>query len=187
MDDEALSARPELLLYLASGADVGRFSVGPALAAAAARAGWAFECYYDELRRVGEAANAAADRFDVDRIVGELEALYERVLTGRTRKGFDSSIYRNGYRRYFKADETSDPFHRLYEQKRRAVLRGFADHEGLTIVDVGGGYGRLAGPLARTHSVTLVDISPEMLEEARSSLPPEVAIVRADARQLPFG
>jgi len=140
----------------------------------------------DELHRVGEAANAAADRFDVDRIVGELEGLYERVLTGPSRQGFDSSIYRSGYRRYFKADDTRDPFHRLYEQKRLAVLRGFADHEGLTIVDVGGGYGRLAGPLARTHSVTLVDISPEMLEEARSSLPPEVTLVQADARQLPF-
>ena len=51
MDDEALSERPQLLLYLASGADVGRFSVGPALAAAAERAGLMFECYYDELRK----------------------------------------------------------------------------------------------------------------------------------------
>lgn len=43
--------RPALLLYLASGADPQRLAVGPALAAAADRAGWGFECYYDELRR----------------------------------------------------------------------------------------------------------------------------------------
>lgn len=40
-----------LLLYLASGTDAQRLAVGPALAAAADRAGWGFECYYDALRR----------------------------------------------------------------------------------------------------------------------------------------
>jgi hypothetical protein len=49
--DEAVSARPRLLLFLASGSDPARFAVGPALAAAAERSGWRFECYYDALRR----------------------------------------------------------------------------------------------------------------------------------------
>lgn len=40
-----------LLLYLARIGDAQRFAVGPTLAAAAERAGWAFECYYDDLRR----------------------------------------------------------------------------------------------------------------------------------------
>jgi len=40
-----------LLLYLASSDDPQRVAVGPALAAAADRAGWGFECYYDALRR----------------------------------------------------------------------------------------------------------------------------------------
>ena len=40
-------APPPLLLYLASGTDPQRLAVGPALAAAADRAGWGFECYYD--------------------------------------------------------------------------------------------------------------------------------------------
>jgi hypothetical protein len=40
-----------LLLYLASSEDPQRVAVGPALAAAAERAGWGFECYYDALRR----------------------------------------------------------------------------------------------------------------------------------------
>lgn len=40
-----------ILLYLASAADPQRFAVGPTLAAAAERAGWGFDCYYDDLRR----------------------------------------------------------------------------------------------------------------------------------------
>jgi hypothetical protein len=39
--------KPKLLLYLANGQDRHRFAVGPALAAAAQRAGWAFDIYYD--------------------------------------------------------------------------------------------------------------------------------------------
>jgi hypothetical protein len=42
--------RPRLLLYLGASSDSTRFSVAPALAAAAAGAGWAFDCYYDALR-----------------------------------------------------------------------------------------------------------------------------------------
>jgi hypothetical protein len=44
--------KPPLLLYLAHGEDRHRCAVGPALAAAAERAGWAFEVYYD-CRRSG--------------------------------------------------------------------------------------------------------------------------------------
>lgn len=43
--------QPPLLVYLSSADDVQRFAVGPALAAAAERAGFGFECYYDALRR----------------------------------------------------------------------------------------------------------------------------------------
>ena len=43
--------RTRLLLYLASAEDSARFAVGPALAAAAERAGWRFECYYDAPRK----------------------------------------------------------------------------------------------------------------------------------------
>lgn len=48
--DEAL-IRPPLLLYLAHAGDLQRSAVAPALAAAAERAGWGFECYYDSLRK----------------------------------------------------------------------------------------------------------------------------------------
>ncbi|HEX8854611.1 MAG TPA: hypothetical protein VF752_03350 [Thermoleophilaceae bacterium] len=43
--------RAPLLFYLARGDDPQRLAVGPALAAAAGRAGWQFECYYAEARR----------------------------------------------------------------------------------------------------------------------------------------
>jgi glycogen(starch) synthase len=96
------------------------------------------------------------------------------------------TVYHRGYRRYFRADEPSDPFHALYERKRRAVLTGLAQERRLRVLDVGGGYGRLAAPLAERHDVTLVDVSEEMLDEARERCPPEVTLVRADARELPF-
>jgi glycogen(starch) synthase len=54
------------------------------------------------------------------------------------------------------------------------------------VLDVGGGYGRFASALATDHAVTLVDVSPEMLEQARQRCPPSVELVEADARELPF-
>jgi hypothetical protein len=48
--DEALSKTP-LLLFLSHARDAQRSAVAPALAAAAERAGWGFECYYDDLRK----------------------------------------------------------------------------------------------------------------------------------------
>lgn len=55
----------------------------------------------------------------------------------------------------------------------------------MRILDVGGGYGRISGPLAETHDVTLCDISPEMLEEAQARWQ-RLTLVEADARKLPF-
>jgi len=98
---------------------------------------------------------------------------------------FDASIYRLGYRRQFRPDEPSNPFHRLYEAKRAAVLDYFAGVESRRILDAGGGYGRLAGPLAERHDVTLCDISSEMLDEARGRWP-GLKLVEADATRLPF-
>ena len=43
--------KPPLLFYLSAARDFQRFAVGPALARGAERAGWGFECYYDDLRR----------------------------------------------------------------------------------------------------------------------------------------
>jgi glycogen(starch) synthase len=140
----------------------------------------------DGSRSIGAAASTASERFDIEEIVDDLVALYERALDLGRSDGFDASVYRKGYRRYFNPDERSEPFHHLYERKRDAVLRGFAGSERLKLVDVGGGYGRLAAPLAEAHDVTLVDVSPEMLEQARETCPAGVELVLADARELPF-
>jgi len=52
VDQTALTvSKPALLLYVDSSPNPGRYAVAPALAAAAQRAGWSFECYYDSVRR----------------------------------------------------------------------------------------------------------------------------------------
>jgi glycogen(starch) synthase len=136
----------------------------------------------DEARRVGEAAREAARAYDVEHVAGELDGLYRRSLGE-----LDASLYRRGYRRYFRAEDQRDPFYRLYARKRASVLEGLARLPPRSrVLDVGGGYGRLAAPLAESHEVTLVDVSPEMLDEARRRCPDSVELVQADARELPF-
>lgn len=136
----------------------------------------------EDRRTVGEAARRAASGYDVSAVVDRILALYERAGALE----FDRSIHGRGYRRYFRPEDVRDPFHRLYERKRRAVLDGLPQSGRLRVLDVGGGYGRLAAPLAGSHDVTLVDVSAEMLAEARRRCPPEVELVQADGRDLPF-
>lgn len=95
------------------------------------------------------------------------------------------TIYRDGYRRHFRPDEKG-PFRAIYQAKLESVLAPLLREDPLRILDVGGGYGRLSGPLASRHQVTLVDLSPEMLREARSGWGRSVALVEGDARRLPF-
>jgi ubiquinone/menaquinone biosynthesis C-methylase UbiE len=101
------------------------------------------------------------------------------------KRGFDSGVYLKEYRRHFRAEDQENPFYSLYEAKRGAVLAYFRDRESLRLLDVGGGYGRLAGPLAERHDVTLCDISSGMLDEARN-IWPELKLVQANAQDLPF-
>ena len=102
-------------------------------------------------------------------------------------EAFHSDIYVRGYPRLFRPDDPSDPFHEIYGRKRAAVLSFFERFDRMSIVDVGGGPGRLAAPLAAHHDVTHTDISEEMIEQARGRCPPGTRFVQADARQLPFG
>jgi glycogen(starch) synthase len=134
----------------------------------------------DARARVGAQAIERAEAFATEHVVERIEEVLQRAADAR----FSRSLYRRGYRRYFRPDERG-PFRRLYARKRDAVLAHFAAKPRLRIVDVGGGYGRLAGPLSARHDVTLVDVSPEMLEEARRRWP-GLRLVEADARELPF-
>jgi glycogen(starch) synthase len=136
------------------------------------------------LEAYGAAGRDRASEWDATPIVGRIVELYEAARWAR-RDAFDERIYERGYRRYFRADDPRDPFFELYERKRRAVLDAIPDQPRLRVLDVGGGYGRLAGPLSTHHDVVLCDISPEMIEEAHR-LWPSLEIVRADARKLPF-
>ena len=135
------------------------------------------------LARAAEQARVRADQFAAGPIAGRIEDRYDRAIERRGR--IAPGVYRRGYRTHFRPDEPEGPFYELYARKRKAVLEEFRGRERLRLVDVGGGYGRLAGPLAERHDVTLCDVSPEMLEEARSRWP-GLRLVEADARELPF-
>jgi glycogen(starch) synthase len=142
----------------------------------------------EELARVGAAARRRADDFDADRLAPRLSALYDRVVAARSprRPMFDASIYRAEYRRHFRPEQRTGPFHRIYERKRDAVVEHFEAREPMRLLDVGCGPGRLTAPLAARHAMTGCDISPAMLEEARRRCPEGVTLVEADARRLPF-
>lgn len=141
----------------------------------------------DGLERAGRTARARAELFEADRLAPRLVEVYERAAeawSASTR--FGSGIYARGYRRFFQPEDPTGPFHALYEAKRRAVLEFFGSRPPMKILDVGCGPGRLLAPLARSHRMTGCDISTEMLDEARRACPPDVRLVQADARDLPF-
>lgn len=73
------------------------------------------------------------------------------------------------YVEFFKPDQQVNPFHADYAVKRSDIIA--MANEGLspgaTIIDLGGGMGRMAVPLARNFRVALCDISMEMLRMAK--------------------
>jgi glycogen(starch) synthase len=135
----------------------------------------------EERRRVGEAARRRARDFGVDAVCDRVAGLLERAAGDPRSRQAGAA----GYRRYFRPEDRTDPFRELYKEKREAVLAHFAAGPRRRILDVGGGYGRLAGPLSRDHDVVLCDVSEEMLEEARERWP-GLEVVHGDARRLPF-
>jgi glycogen synthase len=137
----------------------------------------------DNRERVGASAAESAQQFDVERIAERIVALYEEV-TAAGREA-PAGVYVRGYRHFFRPEAPRDPFRRHYTAKRRHIVDTLQDEPRQRILDVGGGYGRVSGSLARRHDVTLVDISPEMIEEAQRRWP-GLKVVEADARSLPF-
>jgi glycogen(starch) synthase len=141
----------------------------------------------DELARIGRGGRERSEHFEAAAVALRLVDVYERLLEGRRREGtIDATIYRRDYRRHFRPEEPTGPFHRLYERKRDAVLEFFGTRRPMRLLDVGCGPGRLTAPLAARHQMTGCDISPAMLEEARGHCPEGVRLVEADARRLPF-
>ena len=111
---------------------------------------------------------------------------------------YERKIFQTGeYVACFQPEEPYNPFRNLYAQKRIDVLKiaheFLADKPEGRVLDMGGGMGRIAVPLAEQHHVHLCDISEAMLELARkaareAALPPErlqTSLVDA-SRPLPF-
>jgi glycogen(starch) synthase len=129
-------------------------------------------------------ARERSRHFEADEAARHVADLLARACSEGSRS-ITRAIFNNGYRRHFLPDDRKTPFYRLYDAKRKAVAAELARAPRLRVLDVGGGYGRITGPLADRHEVTLVDISEDMLAEAKERFP-ELKVMRGDARKLPF-
>jgi SAM-dependent methyltransferase len=80
-----------------------------------------------------------------------------------------------------------EPYYR-YKRERFLSLLNEIDFTGKTVLEIGNGPGgNLKALLSKNpKSLTGVDISPEMVELAKSNLPPEVNIIKIDGTTLPF-
>lgn len=111
---------------------------------------------------------------------------------------YERSIFRTGeYVGAFRPDDRDNPFRAIYGRKRADVLRlaesVLGANAAAEVLDIGGGMGRVAVPLAQRYHVCLGDISPAMLDLARQAAVeaklPEDALTTSvvDASQpLPF-
>lgn len=72
---------------------------------------------------------------------------------------------------HFKPDQAFNPFHEIYAEKRADILACIRSTlaPGGAILDLGGGMGRMSVPLAQNYSVTLCDLSAEMLRLAETA------------------
>ena len=80
-----------------------------------------------------------------------------------------------------------EPYYR-YKRERFLSLLHEVDFSGKTVLEIGSGPGgNLKELLPRSpKSLTGVDISPDMVELAKSNLPPEVNIIKVNGTSLPF-
>lgn len=115
-----------------------------------------------------------------------------RNLLKTSQKVLGRDIFLTGeYVHYFNPDDKQNPFSTIYNRKRQDTIDIINKTEGSkTILDVGGGMGRISLALAESpkNKVILTDISIDMLELATSddgSLQ-DFQVVKADAHDLPF-
>lgn len=80
-----------------------------------------------------------------------------------------------------------EPYYR-YKRERFLDLLNEVDFTGKSVLEIGSGPGgNLKALLAKSpKSLTGVDISPDMVELAKSNLPPEVTIIKVNGTSLPF-
>lgn len=86
----------------------------------------------------------------------------------------ERTIFQTGeYVGHFRPEEQHNPFRQIYAQKRVEVLKLaeelLAGKTAPRVLDIGGGMGRIAVPLAERYQVHLCDISEAMLAQARQA------------------
>jgi glycogen(starch) synthase len=112
--------------------------------------------------------------------------------TASDKTGYSREIFLTGeYIQHFKPDDKGNPFSDIYEQKKRDTIRIVDESEDCdTILDIGGGMGRVSLALARAEKnrTVLVDISTDMLKLAAESADSlnNISLLNADAHKLPF-
>ncbi len=115
----------------------------------------------------------------------------EKTLT-KKKESRERDIFLTGeYIQHFKPDDKRNPFSKIYRQKKQDTIDIINKSDNSkTILDVGGGMGRLSIALAQSeqNEIVLTDISIDMLKlvlkHADSSN--NIVVVKADAHQLPF-
>jgi ubiquinone/menaquinone biosynthesis C-methylase UbiE len=86
----------------------------------------------------------------------------------------ERTIFRTGeYVAHFRPEDRVNPFRHIYARKRSEVLTLaptlLADTPNAQVLDIGGGMGRIAVPLASRYHLHLCDISEAMLDQARAA------------------
>jgi len=115
-----------------------------------------------------------------------------RTMTRPTRPALERDIFLTGdYIQHFNPDDEHNPFSNIYDQKRRDTINIVNKSQTpKTILDVGGGMGRISLALAESpqNRVILTDISIDMLRLAvtQAGSLRNLQVVKADAHDLPF-
>lgn len=112
--------------------------------------------------------------------------------TASGNSGHSRDIFVNGeYVRHFKPEDKWNPFSEIYKLKKQDTINLINSSEGpRTILDIGGGMGRLSLDLIKSdeNNVVLVDISTDMLKLAveHADNLDYIKLVNSDAHYLPF-
>ena len=115
------------------------------------------------------------------------------VNTNTTKKKrYEKDIFLTGeYVEHFKPDHKRNPFFKIYDRKKQDTINIINASKNIkTILDVGGGMGRLSLALSKSarYRVILTDISIDMLKLAvkQTESLNNIRIFNTDAHQLPF-
>lgn len=109
-----------------------------------------------------------------------------------SKNNFGKTIFASGqYIQYFKPDSVKNPFYKIYKRKKQDTIEIINKSKyNKSILDVGGGMGRLSIPLSESsqNEVVLSDISFDMLKQALDNAESlnNLKIVNSDANELPF-